>query len=413
MSAFGQMVESQVTGNPDSASLIDRSLDTIRKHLGMEVAYLSEFVDDRSVFRAVSAPGLEHLAKPGDSHSLDDIYCRHILEGRLPELIPDTSAEPVAANLPITQAVPIGSHMSIPIRQKNGKPWGMFCCLSPNPNPSLNARDLATMRIFADLAAEQVTDKIEQEAELTEKRKRIETVIASKAYSIVYQPICKLVDSKTAGFEALCRFSEEPYRTPDIWFGEAAETGKGLDLELAVMEAAASALNHIPENHYISLNASPDTIMSSKLHNLIEHLPADRVVLEITEHAPVSDYAGLMEALGDLKESGVRLAIDDAGAGYSSLQHIVQLAPDIIKLDMSLTRGVDTNQAKRSLASALIYFARETSADIVAEGIETQSELQVLRALGVGKGQGYYLSRPVDLEMATALCLAEMHRQAI
>jgi EAL domain-containing protein (putative c-di-GMP-specific phosphodiesterase class I) len=121
---------------------------------------------------------------------------------------------------------------------------------------------------------------------------------------------------------------------------------------------------------------------------------AHRVVLEVTEHAPVSDYGRLNGSLGALRARGVRLAIDDAGSGFSSLQHILRLAPDFIKLDMALTRDVDNDLARRALAAALISFAAEIGAVIVAEGIETRAELETLRELGVRFGQGYYLARP-------------------
>ena len=141
--------------------VIQEALSAIRTHLDMEVAYFSEFVDGRTIFRRVDAPGLEHLIKEGDSQSLDDVYCNHILEGRLPELIPDTSQFPLAVSMPITQAVPIGSHASIPIRRADGTPYGMFCCLSPRPNLSLNTRDLDVLRMFADIAAKQVNTELE------------------------------------------------------------------------------------------------------------------------------------------------------------------------------------------------------------------------------------------------------------
>jgi GAF domain-containing protein len=168
-------LESVTTSAALGEDIIQDALVAIRNHFGMEVAYFSEFSEGRSIFRRVDAPGLEHLIKVGDSHSLDDVYCNHILEGRLPELIPDTSLVPLAWGMPITAAVPIGSHVSMPIRLLDGTPFGMFCCLSPRPIPSLNERDLATMRVFASLAAKQVN------AGLTQRRnaQQIHTAISA------------------------------------------------------------------------------------------------------------------------------------------------------------------------------------------------------------------------------------------
>ncbi len=360
----------------------------------MEVAYFSEFVEGRTIFRRVDAPGLEHLIKAGDSHSLDDVYCNHILEGRLPELIPDTSQVPLARDMPITAAVPIGSHVSIPIRLLDGTPFGMFCCLSPRPIPTLNERDLAMMRVFAGLAAKQVNAGLEQHREAQQVRAKTSSVVAERGFEIVFQPIFDLTTLTLGGCEALCRFAPPPYRSPDKWFKDAADVGLGVDLELAVLEAAVAAFPALPESVSMSLNASPDAVISGKLSNVLAPQYADRTIIEITEHAKVSNYAALHEQLAPLKRCGVRVAVDDAGAGYSGLQHIVQLAPDMIKMDMSLTRAVDSDPARRALASAMVFYARETGSVVVAEGIETVAELNTLRLLGANKGQGYLLGKP-------------------
>ena len=125
-----------------SGDIIQRSLRAARMHLGLEVAYLSEIIDNDSVYRSVDAPGFEDLIKVGDKRSLNDVYCRHILEGRLPQLMPDTSAEPLATSMPITAAVPIGAHVSVPVRLRTGEIFGMFCCLGPKPNCCCNTKTI-------------------------------------------------------------------------------------------------------------------------------------------------------------------------------------------------------------------------------------------------------------------------------
>lgn len=389
-----------VEGDP-----VQRALKIIRSHLGMDVAYVSEFVGDRSLFRAVDAPGFEALIKPGDSMSLDDIYCRHILEGRLPQLIPDTSAEPVAMAMPITAAVPIGRHMSVPIRLPDGRTFGMFCCLGREANPSLNERDLQMMKAFAELAAFEINREFETKRESEEKRRRIESILDSRDLAIVFQPIWNIEENRPIGLECLSRFAGPPKRPPDAWFTEAAETGRAVDLELMAirMALAAFAAAPLPVGIYVAVNASPATILSGGLPAALAGLPADRIVLEITEHAHVEDYAALLAALQPLRHRGIRLAVDDAGAGYASLQHILHLRPDIIKLDMGLTRHIDLDPARRALAAALIKFSADTGSGIIAEGVETASELKTLRALGVEKAQGYFLGRPVPLADAVKL----------
>lgn len=382
---------------PDSIAV---ALASIRRHLGMAVAYVSEFDGDRSVFRLVDAPGLEGLIKPGDTHSLDDIYCRHILEGRLPELMADTSAYPVAVALPITQAVPIGAHMSVPIRLPNGEAYGMFCCLKPTPDPSLTERDLSVMRVFAEMAAGQIAAQIERERTDADACRRIDDVLANGTFSTVLQPIRACRDDALLGFEALTRFARVPVRTPDIWFGEAARAGRGVALELAALRKALPALDAIPAPLYLSLNVSPASLVDPGLLHVLHGARLHRIVIELTEHTAIDNYAEIARAVAVLRGSGVRLAVDDAGAGYSSFQHIVRLAPDIIKLDMQLTRDVDADLARRALVAAVLRFAEETGSTVIAEGVETQSEWETLQALGVQAGQGYHLGRPAPVHEA-------------
>lgn len=121
---------SNLFANPKDGAAIQSTLDTVRKTLGMEVAYLSEFVKERAVFHAVSAPGLEAMIRPSQSMDLREVYCKHILDGGLPSLITDTSQHAIATDLPITQMIPIGSHLSVPVRRADGTVFGMFCFLS-------------------------------------------------------------------------------------------------------------------------------------------------------------------------------------------------------------------------------------------------------------------------------------------
>lgn len=384
-------------------SIVQKVLQSVRQHLGMEVAYVSEFAGGDSVFRTVDAPGLEVMIKPGDSRPLDDVYCLHILAGRVPELIPDTSEIEFTASMPITKAVPTGAHVSVPLRMSDGQVYGMFCCLSPHANKSLNERDLQVMRSFADIAAEQIEKEQSSNRDLAAKRTRIADVIANRKFSIVLQPIWEFQQDKLVGFECLSRFSAVPSRTPDQWLAEAAEAELGVELELAAIDAALAAGWTLQDDVYVTINASADTVVNAEFEPALKSFPLARLVLELTEHAAVDDYPLLCDRLDRLRQRGMRLAIDDAGAGHSGLKQIVSLRPDIIKLDMGLTRNVDSDPARRALASALIYYAQETGCQILAEGIETRNELETLKMLGITKGQGYLLGRPLPLTAALEL----------
>ena len=387
----------------DDDDIIQSSLEFVREHLGMDIAYLSEFVDDNLIFRRVSAPGLEDAIAVGDTVPLDQVYCPHILAGRLPELIPDTSAEPFTQTIDLTKKLPIGSHVSIPIQRSDGSNYGMFCCLSTQARPSLNQRDHDVMRAFARLSSETINGKLSDNAKQAEVVVRIQTAMTNQAFSIVYQPIVESKNLTIKGFEALCRFEGDPYVSPDIWFLDAASVGLQIDLEICVIMQALQALNDIPEHVYLSVNASPATVQSGRLREAFLGWPCERLVLELTEHEVVSNYDALMHEIDLLRFSGMRIAIDDAGAGYSGLQQIVKLRPDIIKLDMSLTSNIDTDVVRKSLAAALLQFAKDTKALIVAEGVETEGELATLKMMDVDMVQGYLLGRPASLEEAVGL----------
>ncbi|MDH5224706.1 MAG: EAL domain-containing protein, partial [Actinomycetota bacterium] len=156
------------------------------------------------------------------------------------------------------------------------------------------------------------------------------------------------------------------------------------------------ALATIPEGTYLAINCSHRAAVSTELAAVLEP-HAGRLVLEITEHEAVEDYDDLVDALAPLRARGARVAIDDAGAGFASLRHTLRIAPDIVKLDMSLTRDIDRDRAKRALAAAMVSFAQEMGFSLIAEGIQTAEELSTLRTLGIGYGQGFFLAQPGPL----------------
>jgi EAL domain-containing protein (putative c-di-GMP-specific phosphodiesterase class I)/FixJ family two-component response regulator len=258
----------------------------------------------------------------------------------------------------------------------------------------------------AGLAA-QLRDREAFEAKEAELRRlstaRVEDVLEHHSYKSVFQPIVDLRTGEVHGVEALTRFTAEPVRPPDVWFAEASAVGRGGDLEVAAIRSAVAELQHLPPGAYLSLNTSPTTAVAEVLLEALDGAPADRLVLEVTEHAQVNDYDALAVALAPLRDAGVRLAVDDAGAGFASLQHILRLNPDIIKLDISLTRDIDQDPVRRALASSLVTFADDVGATLTAEGIERYDELDTLRELGVSNGQGYYLARPGPLPVSELL----------
>lgn len=379
-------------------------LRTVRKHLSMDVAFISHFRAFDRVFEHVDADGVAPIAE-GQAIPLEDGYCLKVVRGELPELIPDTSRVPAAMAMPETHAIPIGAHLSVPIELSNGEVYGTLCCFSREPNLTLGERDLQMLRALGEVLASRIDDDLMLARAKQEQTDEIRRAIAMGAPRIVYQPIYSLATDEIAGAEALSRFDVEPARAPDVWFNAAHEAGAGMDLELCAIEHALVALERLPPPLSLSINTSPQLLLSGRLDAVLRGVDMRRVVLEITEHDAVTDYDRLLSALKPFRARGASLAIDDAGAGYSSMRHILNLHADVIKLDMSLTRNIDADANRRALAKGLIAFAHEIGSTVTAEGVETQAELSVLRAIGVDKVQGYFLSKPKPLDDVVLVAL--------
>lgn len=227
------------------------------------------------------------------------------------------------------------------------------------------------------------------------RRKRIQDLVAGRMIVPAFQPIVDLSSGKLVGAEALSRFVTDDGAGPEYWFQEAAALGMSADLELAAIKASLAAAEELPDV-YLALNVSPAACLEAGLVPLLMHsgIPLERIVLELTERDPVEDYTALNEALTPLRKRGVRVAIDDIGAGFSSMRHILKLQPDIIKLDRSLIRGIHQNLGQRALGTAMVAFAEEIGATTVAEGIESASELHLVALLGMNSAQGYFIGKP-------------------
>jgi EAL domain-containing protein (putative c-di-GMP-specific phosphodiesterase class I) len=181
-----------------------------------------------------------------------------------------------------------------------------------------------------------------------------------------------------------------------VIFAEATNAGLGLDLELLAVRRALSESRLLAGGLYVSINVSPPVLANPSLIDALQASGVDlrRVVIEVTEHASIGDYTQLTQPRQRLRDLGVRLAIDDAGAGYASLRHIVGLSPDIIKIDRALVANVDQDRARRALVMAVVMFALELQSSVIGEGVETAEELESLKSLGVDAAQGYLLGRP-------------------
>jgi EAL domain-containing protein (putative c-di-GMP-specific phosphodiesterase class I)/putative methionine-R-sulfoxide reductase with GAF domain len=225
-----------------------------------------------------------------------------------------------------------------------------------------------------------------------ELRRSVERLCEPGVITALVQPIVRPADMVVVGYEALARMPLDPKRPPDWWLKVAEEFDLRPQLERACI-VAATGLGAPPDGRMLFVNASPSTIADPTLLAFRHELP-QRLVIELTEQEAVGDYDVLKGQLAAWLGSGVRLAVDDAGAGYSSLRHVVELAPDYLKLDRELVTGIDQDPTRRALMRAVVAFAREVGTSVIAEGVETRAELQVLRDAEVHLVQGYLLARP-------------------
>lgn len=378
-----------------SSEAIERILSLARAGLDMDVALVGAF-DGDFVIEAVDGESEWFDLEVGSRIPVEQTYCRRMTQGELPSLVHDAVADGRTADLPMTRDAGIGAYVGVPIRLWDGTLYGTLCCLSRAAEPSLNVRDVRFLRVLAEIVA----DHLDREQLESEKRRlewsRIQSVLDRDDVDVEFQPVFDLVDCKIVSLEALARFWTEPMRPPSVWFAEANEVGLGSELELAAIRSALQRLDEFPEDVALALNVSPTTALDPRFCELLLGV-AERIVIEITEHAQVDDYEALKDALAPLRHRGAQLAIDDVGAGFANLRHILRLAPDIVKLDLSLTQEISRDPAREALASSLVGFAEGVGASIVAEGISSDEDLTMLRALGVDYGQGFYLARPSAL----------------
>jgi len=383
---------------------ITRILQATRKHLGTEIAFVGRYVEGHQRELMYVDTDLDLPMGAGFREPFEDSFCWHILEGRLPSLIQDAADYPLAKTLPITDMLPVGVHLNVPLRLSNGSVFGSFCCVSRQANRTITERDMDVLSAFGQLAAELIERTLAGEEEHKSTSRLIDEVISANALSIVMQPIHDMETGAPAGFECLTRFVDAEARGPHVWFNDARNVGKGVALETLAVQRALEAAKQLPQGVYVSVNASPETVLSGALVPLLAEFEGRELVLELTEHEEVSDYRALGAALRELSPYA-KIAIDDVGAGYAGLRHLVDLAPDLLKLDMSLTSNIDRDIARQALASAIVHFAAAIGSEVVAEGIEDANQLRTLRSLGVRYGQGYYYAKPMPLVAANQYLL--------
>jgi EAL domain-containing protein (putative c-di-GMP-specific phosphodiesterase class I) len=375
----------------ESEQQVAELLRTARKSLGMSVAFLSR-MDGTTQHLEVVESSIPLVFHDGITLKQESSFCQQVLAGRLPAVMPDMRRSPLAMSLPIARVPRIRSYVTTPVVLSDGSVYGTFCAFGLTTDPELTSRDKSLMDVLASAAATVIEPGLREEQHRTEIEGRLDPLLRQGGPVVLLQPIVDLHTGERTGAEALSRFPAEWAKAPDVVFAEAHGIGMGDRLELLALRRAGELLDQVPG--YVSMNVSPATLLTPECLELLAMMPLPRVLLELSEHDQVADYDTLAAVLAPLRAQGMRLAIDDVGAGFSSLRHIVVTSPDVIKIDRSIVSGLDSDPVLAKLVGSLVEFAHGCGVQVVAEGVETAAEHAMLRTLGADSGQGWLFGRP-------------------
>ncbi len=256
---------------------------------------------------------------------------------------------------------------------------------------------LATAIDLAQAVAAVLAPPMVEGAEQSARCAELVGILSTSAFRPVFQPVVELETGATIGYEALTRFTDGT--APDVRFAEATALGLGMQLERATLAAAVDAAGSLPGSGWLSLNASPALVLEEATLAAARARCPRQVIIELTERDPIDDYGAIARSLEALE--GMALAVDDAGAGYASLRHILTLHPAYIKLDMTWVHDLDRDTARQAIVAGVTHFARLSDCRVIAEGIESEAEADTLRRLGVDLGQGFHFGAPAPVSELT------------
>ena len=255
----------------------------------------------------------------------------------------------------------------------------------------LRARLLASAIDYASVLGVVAGQAFADRRQSAKEKAELRRVLADRRYFSVFQPIVSLKDGGVVGHEALSRFVDGT--PPATRFARAAALGLGFDFELGTIEAAIAGAPRIGADGFLAVNVSPGLVVTAgkRLKRVLTKYKG-RIVLEVTEHVPIANYEEFRWAVGRLGD--VEIAVDDAGAGYATLRHILEVGPAWVKLDITLVRGVHDDPLRQALVAGLTHFGTRSGQRLIAEGVELQEEADTLLGLGVEYAQGYLFGRP-------------------
>ncbi|WP_376874303.1 EAL domain-containing protein [Albirhodobacter sp. R86504] len=385
----------------DLSSMLQQCMDVLTAHLSLQSMYIAQVRD-----------------------AGERIICFHDTGTLLPELT-------IGASPPIaTQDDPL-PHIRLPIKHPNGAQLGTIYGAFYAGLPTITDSNHRLLRAVSELIAAQISviealgDADDAPAPTSPSRpasappalkktaaappvdesKDIALTLAHNNITPLFQPIIGLQDMKTRGFEGLSRFPALRQQNVQTVFDAAHRSGLGPELEIqAVRQLITQTHDRLDELGFVSFNLSQSVLQMETLQVLYERgcegVPKNGYIVEISEAEAVENFCELRTALVRMRQAGLKIAIDDVGAGQSGLRHILMLEPDIIKIDVSVTARIETHTASRAMMAALNSYGAQTDCEIIAEGIETSEQLNILRGLGTSMGQGFLLGRPASLPAA-------------
>lgn len=368
-------------------------LRTARTKLRMEVGFISRFDGDMRTFYLVdSAPGVD-IVRSGGSDYRGESLCQRVVDGRAPQLIGDAQQTSGASDLTAVKLVPVGAHISVPIVFSDGSVFGTFCVFSRYSIPELNYRSLAMCRVFADAIATMIEEaealpqyesehRIQLKSEVTE-------LITTHGLKYVRVPLVNLNTGKQEGTElipSLVRATDN-IASPLLLVHQAVRLGLANLIGVNLIEQLLAELSASPHERHVVVNVTPEFLAEFNFTAWLNNDLCGRIVFEISEHDRVASYHELKRILQPLRQSGIRLSIDNAGAGFASMQHILQLQPEFVKLDSGLTCGIASDTGQQAMLQALLLFSRSQGSTLVADGISDKQDEDYLLHSGISLGQ--------------------------
>lgn len=413
-----RQIEGELSQARSTHDLVMAALNRLRHEATLEehAAALVEELSRASQFEAFSVLAIDSDRRVtpiaiGGTRIFDGIIGRPLPEERAAHLLEQLSGGGGGVALPrlddslgpLLDRSHLRSAWYVPIVVDNHLVGAFVAAGRCEPTPDTLRRGADLAAEFGAIAGAVLGSGLASRFEEIAVRRNVETILRERAFWPVFQPVIDIRAGHVIGLEALTRFADG--MRPDLRFAEARRVGLGIPLEEETMAAAVAAADDLPHSAWLSVNASPELLIDPG--RLARSLAGSRrmVVVEITEHVAIEDYALLRHALRSLG-SNVRVAIDDAGAGFASFRHVLELEPDFVKLDADLVRGIERDPSRQALVVGMRYFAQKTGCTLIAEGIETEAERAMLDSLDIRFGQGYLLGRPVPAAELAAGSLA-------